>query len=465
MKTERKREARLTAGSLERIKTDVYRRAELPAPAGRSRTRAGRLARMTGRRAGAAASAVLVLGIATGAANAAGLIDLNAALGFIGGERVGILKPINRSSEDQGIMMSVLGAVRDGDTAEVYVTMKDLEGDRIDDKMDVYDYFLQGGTSYNAELIRYDSQQQEATLRFLASGAKMNSRMTMNITSFLRGTHEESGYDAQLDLQKLAASQPEQSDRTLSRLKDGIGVASSGETSKELDKLDEFHVLPPGDLSVELPGLDWLQLSNIGFVDGKLHIQFNPDNDMGRYNRADFYLTDGEGNRRNIEYYRLSWGEYEKDGVVYGGDYEEYVFDISDHSQLKGLRLMGSLLTYQEMVRGHWETTFDLKQESRMLKGAADVKLDSAQITGAEVSPLGVTLTGTGFDRAIEEDEDILGRMRLAVHFKDGTKLAAAGGFIRSENGPIKWLAPETLAVEDVDYVSLNGEKIVLSES
>lgn len=457
-------EAEFSAESLERIKENVRRRANLNEAESRPLSKKGRRGMSIGRKAGIAASAALALVIATGAADASGLIDLRHMLRFIGEERVEILQPVNKHSEDQGIEMNVLGAVRDGDSAEVYITLKDAVGKRVDEKLRLYDYRVEGGTDLNnSEVMNYDARKGEVTLRLLTQGAEVGDRMSVRIESFLRGKQEKEGYDSRLDLSGLLAGRIADTYKTLNLNRDSIGLAATAETSKALYAQKELHVLNPDAMSVSLPGLDWTKLTNIGFIDGKLHIQFSPDTGMGRYNHAEFYLTDQKGNRQDIDFYRVSWGEVEADGKVYGGKYQEYVFDVSTPQQLKGLKLMGSLLTYDELVKGNWGATFDLKPKGRTLKGTTEFDLGKGTVRQVEVSPLGVSLKGTGFEGNEEEqDEAARHHLKIAIHFKDGTKMASNGYFVRTDDVPIRWSTNEVIPVDNVDYISLNGQKIEL---
>jgi len=459
-----RKEAEFSAESLERIKENVRRRANLTDAQSRPLSKRGRRGMSMGRKAGIAASAALALVIATGAADASGLIDLRHMLRFIGEERVGILQPINEQSDDQGIEMNVLGAVRDGDSAEVYITLKDTAGKRVDEKLRLYDYRVEGGTDLNnSEMMNYDVRKGVATLRLLTQGAAIGDRMSVRIESFLRGEQEKEGYDSKLDLSGLLVDPITDTYKTLNRDRDNIGLAATAETSKALSAQKELHVLNPDAMSVALPGLDWTKLTNIGFVDGKLHIQFSPDTEKGRYNHAEFYLTDQKGNRQDIDFYRLHWGEVEATGKVYGGKYQEYVFDVSTPEQLQGLKLMGSLLTYDELVKGNWGATFDLKPEGRTLTGTTEFDLGKGTVRQVEVSPLGVSLKGTGFEgEDTAKDEAALDNLKIAIHFKDGTKFESNGYFVRTDDIPIRWSTNEVIPVDNVDYVSLNGQKIVL---
>ena len=52
-----------------------------------------------------------------------------------------LLQPIEIACEDNGIKMEVVGAMNDDEMKVIYITMKDLVGDRIDE-FHIYDYRL-----------------------------------------------------------------------------------------------------------------------------------------------------------------------------------------------------------------------------------------------------------------------------------------------------------------------------------
>lgn len=452
-----RKEAEFSAESLKRIKQDVYQRAglvtaELPVRSKRTR-------RNLGRKAGIAASVVLALVVAAGAANASGWIDLSRVLGYIGADRVGLLKSINQSSEDQGIVMNVLGAVRDGESAEIYVSLQDKAGHRIDPTLDIYDFFVEGASSHNAQTIHYDSRTGQATVRFLVTG-KMQNRMTLRITSFLRGAHKNEHYDPRLDLTRLLKSQPSQSHEVLKNL-DGVG-GMGGPKMLEAKETDELHVLPLNKMSVPLPGMDWIKISNIGFVDDKLHIQLNREGKMAAYNHGYFYFSEKEASAETNYEYSISRGLYKHADGSRAGDYEEYVFDISSIEQLEELKLQGYFVEYEEWIQGDWEVTFDLEQVSKKLEGKTKFDWEGAQVHEVEVSPLGIILKGSNFDNIDWTNPDLIQKLGLVVHFKDGTEIPATSGFIQHDEGPVKWIASEALSVNDVTSISLNGQSIIV---
>ena len=402
-------------------------------------------------------AAILSLTIVTGAAAAMGVIDLSTILQFLSGDRINILHPVNKTSEDQGIRMQALGAVRDGSTTEIYVSLKDLTEDRVNASLDVYDFHVSGGRAHNAQLVHYDAAEKTAIVRFLVQGKRLSNRMSVQISSFLSGAHKEEDYDSGLNLSEFLSKKQQNDYDTLDPLKDWIS-GWGGPSALELSEQEFIHVLRQDQTHIKLPGIDWMYISNIGFVDEKLHIQINPDDEMGRYNHGYFFFTDDRGNKQDIPMNSVSYGSYIKGGTRYGGDYKEYIFDISDISQLNNLRLKGDFTSYDQFVTGKWETTFDLKQDSLSKTGKAILTLDEEIRTEIVVSSLGITLMGKGVNQLKPEN------LHMELYLNDGTSILPKSGFLNIDDNLMKWISPQTVPVNEVNYLMLNGQKVLLQD-
>ncbi|WP_315371725.1 hypothetical protein [Paenibacillus xylanexedens] len=399
-------------------------------------------------------TAALSLCLVTGAAASVGIIDLSTVLHFLGADRIGILQPVHQVSEDQGIRMEVIGAVRDGDTTEIYVSLSDLTGHRINDTLDVYDYRVTGGNANNAQIIHYDDANKTAIVRFLIQGKVSKNRITVQINTLMSGASRHDGYNVQVDWKKLLQEKQNNSYEILERDRiSGLG----GTTDIQLET-DPIPVLHQDVTNVPVVGIDWMHISNIGFVEGKLHIQINPDNEIGEYNHGYFYFTDEQGQKLDIPEYSVSYGHYMKGQVRFGGDYIEYVYDLSSVDQLDKLRLQGSFTSISEVVQGNWKTTFNLSQNALSKKGNVQLDANGASQANVTLSPVGVTLTGEALSKIRVED------LSIEVHLKDGTNLSGASGFLQLDQDLIKWISPKTIPVNDVSYLLINGEKVTLQD-
>lgn len=399
-------------------------------------------------------TAALSLCLVTGAAASVGIIDLSTVLHFIGADRIGILQPVHQVSEDQGIRMEVIGAVRDGDTTEIYVSLSDLTGHRIDDTMDVYDYRVTGGNANNAQIIHYDDANKTAIVRFLIQGKVSKNRITVQINTLMSGTSLQDGYNVQVDWEQLLQEKQNNNYDILDQDRiSGLG----GKTDIQMET-DPIPVLHQDVTNIPVEGIDWMHISNMGFVDGKLHIQINPDNEIGEYNHGYFYFTDEQGKKLDIPEYSISYGHYMKGQVRFGGDYIEHVYDLSTVDQLDKLRLQGSFTSISEVVKGNWKTTFNLSENGLSKTGNVQLDANGASRANVSLSAVGVTLTGEALSKIRVED------LSIEVHLKDGTNLSGASGFLQLDQDLIKWISPKTIPVNDVSYLLINGEKVTLQD-
>ncbi|WP_366295631.1 hypothetical protein [Paenibacillus sp. AN1007] len=399
-------------------------------------------------------AAVLSLCIVTGAAASIGIIDLTSVLQFLGLDRINILQPVHRVSEDQGIRMEVIGAVRDGDAAEVYASVSDLTSDRIDETLDVYDYRLSGGSASNAQTIHYDKASRTAIVRFITQGKGSSNRMTIRINTLMSGAAREDGYSIPMDWNALLKNRDQSSYELLNQDQiSGLG----GKIANEMDK-NSFQVLRKDQTNISVPGVDWMHISNIGFINGKLHVQINPDNEMGGYNHGFFYFTDAQGHKLDIPEYSISYGHYMKDGVRYGGDYIEYVYDLTAVDAVDKLKLRGSFTNIGEVIQGKWETSFNLEQHNASKSGHVNLGRNADTHVKVTLSPIGITLTGDDLSRIRMED------LNIELHLTDGTKRAARSGFIQLDNDLLKWISSETVPVKEVSYLLIDGKKVSLEE-
>ncbi|WP_426332810.1 hypothetical protein ACN9MH_16100 [Paenibacillus silvae] len=402
------------------------------------------------------AAAALSLCVVTGAAAAVGMIDLNSALHFLGADRIGILQPVHQVSEDQGIRMEIIGAVRDGDTTEIYVSLSDMTNYRIDETLDVYDYRITGGNASNAELIHYDKASRTAIVRFITQGKASKDRITIRINTLMSGASRKDGYDVPIEWNSLlqpknkVGYEPLNPDRI-----SGLG----GEIANQMDN-NSFQVLQQDKTNILIPGVQWMHISNIGFVNGKLHVQINPDHEIGGYNHGFFYFTDEQGHKLDIPEYSISYGHYMKDGVRYGGDYTEYVYDLSSVKAVNKIKLQGSFTNISEVIEGKWETSFKLSQHSAIKSGHVRLNMNVNGGTPAKItlSPIGVTLSGEDLSELRKKD------LNIELHLKDGTKRTAESGFIQLDDHLIKWISSETIPVEEVSYILMDGKKVSLGE-
>lgn len=258
-------------------------------------------------------------------------------------------KPVQVAYEDNGIRMEVAATYIHDNTAEIYVTMQDLTGDRIDETTDLFDSysihrpFDSAGT---CSLRDYDPATKTATFLILISEYDNRNitgdKLTFSVKKFL--SHKTEIEDAPIALDLSSAETGE------TKIPDYIrGYGSINGESHD----DEACLLPGASL---YPISDKFNVSAMGYVDEKLHIQLAMDNVLTTDSHGDFYLKDKTGNKIASEY---SVSFVENQDTDQRADYSEFVFDVPQ-SKIADYSLYGCFYTSGLLTEGNWEVTFPL---------------------------------------------------------------------------------------------------------
>lgn len=288
------------------------------------------------------------------------------------------LKPVQRSCVYDGIRMKVISANVSGDTAEIYVSMQDLEGDRIDETIDLLDsYYINRSFDCQAgcEFAGYDDKTKTAT--FLIQIGSMNhekirgKKLTFSVERFLSHKRRKTvtlpllNYDTvQLNPETLSGNE----------LHEKYYVNSYSNDSN----FKRNRYLKPQTGS-PLASIDGICVNAVAYIDGKLHIQTYTENNLNTDNHCFLYLRDKDGKEMPctaIEYDSI----IDKDGneIWYQDDlkrcldyskgdrsgiYSELVYDIP-FEDLDQYTLKGKCVTSDPAypaVEGNWRITFPIE--------------------------------------------------------------------------------------------------------
>lgn len=279
-------------------------------------------------------------------AMAATIPSFNNLLSIVSPDFVLLLQPIEGVCEDNGIKMEVVGAMNDDETAVIYITMKDLEADRIDETLDIYDYSLIGTHISTCEMVNYDEKTKTATLRMQANGGKKlnGKKVSFRVDSFLSDKlifdKVETGINLS-DIREIKDSQTIPLD--VNRFPGG-----GGDLLDELQSRGVIEVLAPNQKKITLPQIDFMYISNVGFIDGRLHIQTKWVGD-GIDDHGYFYFVDALGNRIDNKPSNIYFGIDKSGNAKWGRDYVEYIFDVSDINLDKS-KLMGHFVSHGNYI-------------------------------------------------------------------------------------------------------------------
>lgn len=324
------------------------------------------------------------------------------------GEQIAVaLQPIELVSESNGIRMEVVAAMNDDSNAIAYITLQDMIDDRLAGFVDLYQYGIsQTGMSYGST-VQYDENTRTATLSILSYGGKNlnGQKVTFALQSFLAGRQEWDNMDVGIPLDTV-----QEAKSTIWLEKEAWEGWGGGENLDEIISNGGINILPVGEQDIPIPGVDFACISNIGLIDGRLHVQTRwakkgvvPANlDDHGYNwlvgkdgqafsgDGDGFLVyfgmDAKGNLHNIGFNAqgLSFSE--------GTMYQEQIF--TPDSDLAQYALRGYYATNKAYITGDWNVTFQLQAVKAFKQADCDINLGSARLHTMTVSPIGWTLLG-----------------------------------------------------------------------
>lgn len=261
------------------------------------------------------------------------------------------LKPVQMSCEDNGVRMEVISAAVQGDRADVYISMQDLTGDRIDETVDLFDSYqinrpFDGRAT--CRLVGYDAQQKAAT--FLISMTRLGQKdidggkVTFSVQEFLSGKQMFEGPLPQLDLTSATQSPDMQTNVDIRGWSQPDGTRMDVEAIPILARQDDLLFSPA-------PGV---QVTAMGYADGKLHIQTCYDNILETDNHGYVYLKNADG---EVIYASASISFWDE---AHNSSFDEEIFDILAE-ELSEYQVCGAFWTGAKLTRGSWQVTFPLE--------------------------------------------------------------------------------------------------------
>ncbi len=327
----------------------------------RGKNPSARIFRTAGRAAACLAGLFLLSMSVLSIAAAAGVLPAYSMLSHIYPDIAQKLTPVNMSCTDNGIEMRVEAVYVHGDSADVYISMRDLEGDRIDGTTDLFDSYrirtsagrrTEGMSVSGCGFVEYDEKTKTAT--FLVSlqqtGEDIADRkMIFSVSRFLSGKQEATAKLPEIRLQEAPEITQFRPEEEL-EIRGSGGSTAAGFISQE----DVKGYLYPDD-GLSISPADGVSVTGYGFIDGKLHIQAHYEDIVKYDNHGYIELEDEEG---NIVYSSLSVSFWDEEKT---GSYEEYVFDIGPDEDLSGYAVQGYFVTCSGLYEGDWEVTFPIE--------------------------------------------------------------------------------------------------------
>lgn len=271
------------------------------------------------------------------------------------------LTPVNMSCEDNGILMNVDAVNVDGSEANIYVSLQDLTGDRIDETTDLFDsYNIKTSKDFmvsceiaGCDMVDYDAESRKATFLIYIQNQNKNGKpinikgkkLTFSVSRFLSGKQ-----DIERELSELSLS----ATPTKPQLQKVEDIQIRGYMGEEDMDMTHMNFLTP-DAEHSFSPVDGVNVNAYGYVDGKLHVQVHYDDIIQFDNHGFVYLKNANGNIIDCTQSIAFWDADET------GSNEEYIFDVSEENDLTGYALWGEFITCHSLTEGHFEVTFPIK--------------------------------------------------------------------------------------------------------
>lgn len=269
------------------------------------------------------------------------------------------LKPVNLSCEDKGIKMEILSAAIYEDEAVIYISLQDLEQDRIDETVDLFDsYRINRAFDCSASCRRVDYDKSTKTAIFMINISQWNDekitgdKITFSLREFISKKSVFEGELTELDLQSaeevVGTTAP-------GSYRGGVGLYGYKLTMEQRDKIRHETKFLSADKDGIYAPTDSVKITGIGFIENKLHIQVYYDDILTYDNHGYINLVDKDGNDAPKGHYSF-WDENNE------GSYQEIIFDVTPE-EIDNYTAYGNFVSAKNNTKGNWQVTFPLENK------------------------------------------------------------------------------------------------------
>ena len=397
-----------------------------------------------------------------------------------------ILEPVGLSSIDKDIKMEIIAAQKYDNMAIVYLSLQDLSGqNRITPKTEFRDGFdvkttikednrsngadtiYMGGFSWRDDLIYFDDESNIAYYEF-----KITTDASLPLTDTLQLGTTLIYFDTELyENESILLDSSKFETENFTKVTGEYLMGGSNLGSEYFDDYEnEFSILTPRYYSAMPHNQDDQWISNIGFIDGKLHVQTvrGWHRNFGSSD-ASFSLISDNGDIIESEYSKTFSADGNKffkrdDKEAFGETavkHTEFVFDINEEN-INNYKLgyTGSVSTG---VEGSWRIATQLgDDENQMIIFQNDIVLGDIVFEYFMINPLGAQAIGISENQNREVPE-----ISLSIETADGIIDLLSGGGSRNHESKvfdISWDSEKLLNTSEITAVIIDGERVPIEK-
>jgi hypothetical protein len=392
---------------------------------------------------------------------------------------------LQESSSDQGVTVKYLASFNDGEATYLFFDLIDTgadlfgkESNGFDFSLEKYDFLEKAGYTDSKiyDVISYDKKTRTATICVEYIGP-LNKDISFHIYSMSGNQKMINLTVKDLDLygmQEKEFSEFEQEDQFRGASTSfGIMDEETGlSQSVDMPEFDEgsqntIYRLKKDMLALpvkDVEGNHIADITNIGWRDGWLHIQINPNNNINW--NTDFNLKSNKTGELLYSPFNMSFGLV--NGRDEPNDYYEYVFYVGDRTQdnLDYSILFRNANYRATDLTGDWEIKFvipDSLVKKLEPNKSIPVKGNELLIQRAVVSPVNITLFASRKD-VTEELMDWFGRLYLddldiKIVYQDGSiiNIPKQSGSQENQKGKLFRYTYTAKNFDDIIGLEVNG--------
>ena len=265
--------------------------------------------------------------------------------------------PIQMSDEDKGIRMEVVAVNIHDNEAQIYITLQDLEGDRIDATTDLFDsyHIMTNARSSVGSCSKVGFDEDTGTITYLVTIIEDENIDKEKVTFSFREFIGQKQHYENIEI-PIPLTEADDDSKTMI-----ASLRGAGGNWKRIINFNEnaAKVLVPGQPDERFP-VAGMYLTGMGYVDGILRIQNAAPDNLENDNHGYFTLVDSYGNEICSDYSLSFWGNTEETKTV---AYVEEAFLIAPE-ELSDYTLQGNFWVSGIHVKGNWSVTFSLRSNT-----------------------------------------------------------------------------------------------------
>jgi len=377
-------------------------------------------------------------------------------------------------SEYDGIVIKLISAIYDENVLRIFAAVTDTTGDRLGESIDFTSWVLSQGDGGGISVIDYNHETKTATIMLTSLGSDHQGSASLTVNGLTVGREllvdlPESNIDAVELLKRTAPVTVSQDDVWLR------GGSARNDSSNELFK--KSRLLESDELNIPFDNAAMFSISNIGFVDGRLHIQTKAALSGTALVHGYFINIKFLNAAKETVYEPAAWINFVADGkyayAEYAGEphdeYSEMIYDdITSPEQLNGLTVAIDCMKSPKIIEGHWEFAFTVPEKVTTefyINREIPINGEKMKIGMISLSPLGITIHLPQGKLAGHNPYQYRHDDAVYVEYKDGTVIELNESSIHTtENESTLFFGGDIIEIEKVQSLIINGERIDVSQ-